>query len=128
MPPPRLVRRLVLAPLVVVLAVALTILVPLIGLVTLAFGAVRRSRPGREARVAAAVLRAGLVHRGDGGVVHLPRPLGCQRIRRAAEHRAVPGPPLRGHEVVPRPAVPGGHPDLPGAGRCGRAGTYRGGT
>ena len=44
--PPRLVRRLVLAPLVVVLAVALAILFPLIVLVTLAFGAVRRSRPG----------------------------------------------------------------------------------
>jgi 1-acyl-sn-glycerol-3-phosphate acyltransferase len=36
----------VLAPLVVVLAVALTILFPLIVLVALAFGAVRRSRPG----------------------------------------------------------------------------------
>ena len=45
--PPRLVRRLVLAPLVIVLAVALAILFPLIVLVTLAFGAVRRSRPGR---------------------------------------------------------------------------------
>ena len=44
--PPRLVRRLVLAPLVVVLAVALIILFPLIVLVTLAFGAVRRSGPG----------------------------------------------------------------------------------
>ncbi len=44
--PPRLVRRLVLAPLVVVLAVALAILFPLIVLVTLALGAVRRSRPG----------------------------------------------------------------------------------
>ena len=44
--PPRMVRRLVLAPLVVVLAVAFAILFPLIALVTLAFGAVRRSRPG----------------------------------------------------------------------------------
>src|SRR5215472_14007125 len=44
--PPRLVRRLVLAPLVVVLAVALAILFPLIVLVTLAFRAVRRSRRG----------------------------------------------------------------------------------
>ena len=44
--PPRLVRRLVLAPLVVVLAVALTILFPLIVLVALAFRAVRRSGPG----------------------------------------------------------------------------------
>jgi 1-acyl-sn-glycerol-3-phosphate acyltransferase len=44
--PPRLVRRVVLAPLVVVLAVALAILFPLIVLVSLAFRAVRRPGPG----------------------------------------------------------------------------------
>jgi 1-acyl-sn-glycerol-3-phosphate acyltransferase len=45
--PPRLVRRLVLAPLAVVIAVAVTVLFPLIALVTWVFGMTRRSRPGR---------------------------------------------------------------------------------
>jgi 1-acyl-sn-glycerol-3-phosphate acyltransferase len=46
--PPRLIRRLVLAPLEVVVAVALAVLFPLIALVTLIFGAARRSRPDRH--------------------------------------------------------------------------------
>jgi 1-acyl-sn-glycerol-3-phosphate acyltransferase len=45
--PPRLIRRLVLAPLVIVIAAALTVLFPLIALLVLVFGAVGRSRPGR---------------------------------------------------------------------------------
>ena len=45
--PPRLIRRLVLAPLVIVVAVALVVLFPLLALVALTFGAVGRSRPGR---------------------------------------------------------------------------------
>jgi 1-acyl-sn-glycerol-3-phosphate acyltransferase len=45
--PPRPIRRLVLAPLVVVLTIAVAVLFPLLALVALAFGAVRRSRPGR---------------------------------------------------------------------------------
>ena len=45
--PPRLIRRLVLAPLVIVIAVALVVLFPLLALVALTFGAVGRSRPGR---------------------------------------------------------------------------------
>jgi 1-acyl-sn-glycerol-3-phosphate acyltransferase len=45
--PPRLIRRLVLAPLVIVIAVALVVLFPLLALVVLVFGAVGRSRPGR---------------------------------------------------------------------------------
>ena len=45
--PPRLIRRLVLAPLVIVVAVALVVLFPLLALVALVFGAVGRSRPGR---------------------------------------------------------------------------------
>src|SRR5204862_466407 len=45
--PPRLIRRLLLAPLVIVIAVALVVLFPLLALVVLAFGAVGRSRPGR---------------------------------------------------------------------------------
>jgi 1-acyl-sn-glycerol-3-phosphate acyltransferase len=45
--PPRLVRRLVLAPLEIVIAVALVVLSPLLVLVTLAFGLASRTRPGR---------------------------------------------------------------------------------
>jgi len=44
--PPRLLRRLVLAPLAVVLALAVAVLSPLLALLTLAFG-LRRLRPGR---------------------------------------------------------------------------------
>jgi 1-acyl-sn-glycerol-3-phosphate acyltransferase len=45
--PPRLVRRLVLAPLAVLIAIAMTVLFPLVALVAWVFGRVRRSRPGR---------------------------------------------------------------------------------
>jgi 1-acyl-sn-glycerol-3-phosphate acyltransferase len=45
--PPRLIRRLVLAPLVVVIAVALAACFPLLAVVTAAFGLVHLSRPGR---------------------------------------------------------------------------------
>jgi 1-acyl-sn-glycerol-3-phosphate acyltransferase len=45
--PNRLIRRLVLAPLAIVVAVALVVLFPLLALVALTFGAVGRSRPGR---------------------------------------------------------------------------------
>ncbi len=48
--PPRLIRRLVLAPLVIVIAVALALLVPLIALLQLTFRLVGLSRPG-HARV-----------------------------------------------------------------------------
>ncbi len=44
--PPRLLRRLVLAPLAVVIAAAVVVLSPLLALLTLAFG-LRRLRPGR---------------------------------------------------------------------------------
>ncbi|HUL28168.1 MAG TPA: 1-acyl-sn-glycerol-3-phosphate acyltransferase [Streptosporangiaceae bacterium] len=44
--PPRLVRRVVLAPLAVVLAIALALLFPLIAVAALVFSLVRRSRPG----------------------------------------------------------------------------------
>ncbi len=49
--PPRLLRRVVLAPLVVLLAIALVVLSPLIALLALAFSLVRRSRSGRAARM-----------------------------------------------------------------------------
>ena len=45
--PPRLVRRLVLAPLASVIAVAVVILSPLLALLTVAFGLGGRARPGR---------------------------------------------------------------------------------
>ena len=45
--PPRLVRRLVLAPLTVVVAAALVVLSPLLALLALTFGLAGRSRPGR---------------------------------------------------------------------------------
>jgi 1-acyl-sn-glycerol-3-phosphate acyltransferase len=44
--PPRLVRRLVLAPLAIVVAVAVVVLFPLLALVTLIFGLAGLSRPG----------------------------------------------------------------------------------
>src|SRR5690348_12957423 len=43
--PPRLVRRLVLAPLVIVIAIALIMLFPLLALLAMTFRAVGRSRP-----------------------------------------------------------------------------------
>ena len=45
--PPRLLRRVVLAPLVVVLALALVVISPLIALLAVAFSLARRSRSGR---------------------------------------------------------------------------------
>jgi 1-acyl-sn-glycerol-3-phosphate acyltransferase len=45
--PPRLVRRFVLAPLAIVIAVAVAVLSPLLALLTLAFGLLGRARPGR---------------------------------------------------------------------------------
>jgi 1-acyl-sn-glycerol-3-phosphate acyltransferase len=45
--PPRLVRRLVLAPLAIVIAVAVVVLSPLLALLTVTFGLVGHARPGR---------------------------------------------------------------------------------
>jgi 1-acyl-sn-glycerol-3-phosphate acyltransferase len=45
--PPRLIRRLLLAPLTIVIAVALVVLFPLLALVAAAFGLIKLSRPGR---------------------------------------------------------------------------------
>jgi 1-acyl-sn-glycerol-3-phosphate acyltransferase len=45
--PPRLVRRLVLAPLVIVIAVAMLVLFPLLALLAVTFGLAGMSRPGR---------------------------------------------------------------------------------
>src|SRR5215470_19960958 len=49
--PPRPLRRVVLAPLVIVLAIAVIVLSPLIALLALTFGLVRRSRSGRAGRL-----------------------------------------------------------------------------
>jgi 1-acyl-sn-glycerol-3-phosphate acyltransferase len=48
--PPRLVRRLVLAPLAVVIAIAVTVLFPLLAVLTLAVSLATRSRPPRRRR------------------------------------------------------------------------------
>jgi 1-acyl-sn-glycerol-3-phosphate acyltransferase len=45
--PPRLVRRLVLAPLTILIAVAIAVLFPLLALLAVVFGLAGRSRPGR---------------------------------------------------------------------------------
>ena len=45
--PPRLLRRVVLAPLVIALAIALVVLSPLIALLAVTFSLVRRSPSGR---------------------------------------------------------------------------------
>jgi hypothetical protein len=45
--PPRLLRRLVLAPLVIVVAIALAVLFPLLALATTVFGWIGRRRPRR---------------------------------------------------------------------------------
>src|ERR1700684_2221239 len=47
MVPPRLIRRLVLAPVVMIIAVALIVLFPVLALVALVLGLVHLSRPGR---------------------------------------------------------------------------------
>jgi 1-acyl-sn-glycerol-3-phosphate acyltransferase len=46
--PPRFIRRLVLAPLAAVIAVAVAVLFPLLALLSWLFGLLRRSRPGRH--------------------------------------------------------------------------------
>jgi len=46
--PPRLIRRLVLAPLAIVIAIAVAVLFPLLALGTMALSALTRARPGRR--------------------------------------------------------------------------------
>ncbi|HEX9035199.1 MAG TPA: 1-acyl-sn-glycerol-3-phosphate acyltransferase [Streptosporangiaceae bacterium] len=46
--PPRIFRRLVIAPLAIVIAVAVTLLFPLLAILTMIFGMLTRSRPGRS--------------------------------------------------------------------------------
>ncbi len=63
--PPRLIRRLVLAPLAVLIAIALIVLFPLLALLSMLFGWLGRSRPRRTASPAPAAVRADLVVRRD---------------------------------------------------------------
>ena len=58
------------------------------------FRAVGRSRPGRALRLLFFALV--WLTAETRGAVHVPGPVGRQRVRRAAAHRAVPDPPLRG--------------------------------
>ena len=58
--PPRLLRRLILAPLLIVVAAGVLVLSPLLALVTLALGLASRSHPGRLRSLR---LRAGLARR-----------------------------------------------------------------
>jgi len=46
--PPRLIRRLVLAPLTIVIAIAVAVLFPLLALGTMAFGGLTQAQPGRR--------------------------------------------------------------------------------
>ena len=108
--PPRLIRRLILAPLVVVIAVALIVLFPVLAVVTVVFALVGRlarlssTRP--HAEPAAAVVRGRLARRRDRGAVRVPRSVDRQRVRRPAADRALPEPQLRDHAMVPGPGVP----------------------
>ena len=63
MVPPRLVRRLVLAPLAIVIAAAMVVLFPPLALLALLLGALGRSRPHRMRALAAAQFRAHLAGR-----------------------------------------------------------------
>ena len=114
--PPRLVRRVVLAPLVIVVAVALVVLSPLHR------PAHRDVQPGRavtvrpHARAQAAVLRARLADRGDRDAVHVPGAVAGERVRRAHAYRALSEPPLRDHALVPRPDATARPPARSGCG------------
>src|SRR5215813_6575076 len=46
--PPRLIRRLVLAPLAIIIAIALAVLFPLLALLPWVFGVVRKDKKGRN--------------------------------------------------------------------------------
>ena len=97
--PPRLVRRLVLTPMVIVVALGVIVLSPLLAVLALLFGLAGLLARGPDAEPAAAVVRGGLVHRGDRHAARAAGAVGHQRVRRAAAHRALPDPALRGRPV-----------------------------
>jgi hypothetical protein len=109
--PPRLVRRFVLAPLVVVIAVAVHRAVAAAGRCWRWCSGWPGGAAGPDARPAAAVLRADLARAETAALFMLPG-LWIERVRRPAAHRAVSEPPLRGHAMVPGRAVRRGGPDL----------------
>src|ERR1700686_158191 len=133
--PPRLIGRLVLAPLVIILAVGFLLLSPFLALLALVFGLMARPRAGHmpslrlgglpfvgfDAEPAVGGLRVGMVRGRDGGPGHAGRFVGGERVRRPAAHRALPEPALRGDALVPGPDVPRGGADLRAAGRGRRA-------
>ena len=105
--PPRLVRRLVLAPLTVVIAVAVAVVFPLLAAATLLFDLVSGPRSGRR-RVLRLVFFALVWLFADAAAVFMCLGLWLvSGLRRAAAHRAVPGAALRDHALVPRLGVPG---------------------
>ena len=119
--PPILVRRLVLAPMVIVLALGLIVLSPLLFVLALLFGLAGLLRAGRmrnlrlvsfmvvwlTAEIVALVLLFGLwIVSGFGGRLHT---------------EAYQTQELRDRPVVPRRAVPGGRTDLRAADRDRRA-------
>ena len=108
--PPTPIRRLLLVPLVVLIAGAMAALAPPVALLSRRLQPLRRrTRPGRPGRSQAAAgdhPRARLVDGRDRGADRLPLPVDGQRVRRAAGHRAVPGPPVRDHAAVPQPGLP----------------------
>src|SRR5215475_4927756 len=103
--PPRLIRRMVLAPLAIVIAVAVAVLFPLLAVLTWIIGLLRRPGPA----AAPALLRTGLALRRPLSTVHVPGPMDRERVRRAAADRAVSDPSLRDHALVPRPGLRGRH-------------------
>ena len=104
--PPRLIRRLVLAPLVIVIAFGFIVLSPFLALLALVFGLLARSRAGhmRSLRLVGFAL-VWLVAE-TAGADRAGRAVGGQRVRRPAAHRALPEPALRGHALVPGHHVP----------------------
>ena len=65
--PPRVIRRLVLAPLVIVIACGFIVLSPLLALLALMFGLLARSRAGHLRSLRLVGFHAGLVRGRDGG-------------------------------------------------------------
>src|SRR5262249_16974832 len=118
--PPRVIRRLVLAPLVIVIACGFIVLSPFLALMALVAGLLARSRAGhmRSLRLVGFVLvwfvaeTVALVVLAGLWVV----------IAFAGPH---PSPPLGGHAPAPGHAVRGGRTGLRAAGRGGRARPHR---
>src|ERR1700745_2825788 len=110
MVPPRLIRRLVLAPLVIVIALGFIVLSPFLALAALVSGLLARPKAGRMRSLRLVGFALVWLGRGCGG---------------APPRGAVPEPALRGHALVPGHHVPGRRADVRPAGRGGRARSHR---